>query len=390
MTLLDGIYTIDELDLENQRVFVRVDAESVEADVPLQWLVERALPTLEHAMSRDARVVVAAHLSPEPVPSHRVRSLEAFGEMLSQLSGWEVFIPDDCLSDAAKRVILDLRGGQICLLENLMAHDGEANVDETFARALAAHANVYINDAFEASNARLASLTTLPRLLRARGAGITLKSQVEALQRLKQGQAPVFVLGGAADGPKLDRLESLVKWADSVCLGAELGLLFLAARGVATGAYQPPDKELARARSLVEQAEGKLLLPNDFCVHTPGSDPVFVSATKVAKDQQVLDIGPDTLQRIQKTLADAPAGALVGSLALERGLAADSTSELVRALSDGDITLIGRDAIEAAKKADSGLLKRPGNGSVSQACAFDWLEGKRFFGVEALTGASNE
>src|ERR1700716_829445 len=150
---LDGIRTIRDLPIENKRVFIRVDF-----NVPLEdgkitddSRIREAIPTIKHALEAGARVILASHLGrPKPGKTEGL-SLEPAGQRLSELSGVEVHLPEDCVGDAAKKVVQDLRPGQVCLLENLRFHPEEEKDDEGFARQLAELCDVYVNDAFGAS-----------------------------------------------------------------------------------------------------------------------------------------------------------------------------------------------------------------------------------------------
>src|SRR6202451_460749 len=186
MSPLDGITKIGDLPLENRRVFVRVDF-----NVPLDGgkitddsRIREALPTIQHAMARGARVILASHLGrPKPGKTEGL-SLEPCGARLAELLGAEVFVPDDCVGEAPKKVIHDLRAGQVCLLENLRFHEEEEKDDETFSRQLAELADVYVDDALGAVHRAHASVHGLPRLMRTRAAGLLLKKELTSLSRL--------------------------------------------------------------------------------------------------------------------------------------------------------------------------------------------------------------
>ena len=132
MSLLDGIKTISQLDLANKRLFLRVDF-----NVPLDngvvtddTRIREALPTIRFAMEAGAKVILASHLGRPKPGKHEGLSLEPVGQKLSELSGYEVHLPEDCVGDAPKKVIQGLRAGQLCLLENLRFHEEEEKDDE--------------------------------------------------------------------------------------------------------------------------------------------------------------------------------------------------------------------------------------------------------------------
>ena len=153
MTTLAGITAIKDLPIENKRVFIRVDF-----NVPLEEQpdgsmkitddarIVEALPTIKHALERGARVILASHLGrPKKGPDPKL-SLEPVGVRLAEKLGVEVHIPEDCIGDAAKKVVFDLRAGQVCLLENLRFHPEEEKDDEAFAQKLSELCDVYVDD----------------------------------------------------------------------------------------------------------------------------------------------------------------------------------------------------------------------------------------------------
>src|SRR5215831_9558713 len=136
-----SIRTLTELAIEGRRVFIRVDF-----NVPLtpargvadDTRIREALPTVRQVLSRGGRAVLASHLGrPKGKPDPK-SSLEPVGVRLAELLGQEVMLADEPVGDGARKVVSDLRDGQVALLENLRWHPGEEANDEQFARTLAA------------------------------------------------------------------------------------------------------------------------------------------------------------------------------------------------------------------------------------------------------------
>jgi len=236
MSMLDGIKTIRDLKLDGKRVFIRVDF-----NVPLSGTtvtddtrIREALPTIKFALEAGARVILASHLGrPKPGKTAGL-SLEPAGERLSVLSGAEVHLPEDCVGDSAKKVVQDLRPGQICLLENVRFHPEEEKDDEGFARQLAELCDVYVNDAFGSSHRAHASVHGLPKLMHERGCGFLIEKEIRALGQLVTGPAKpyVAVLGGAKVSDKIEVVEALLSRVDVLAIGGAMANTFLAAQGV--------------------------------------------------------------------------------------------------------------------------------------------------------------
>ena len=314
MSLLDGIRGLAELELANQRVFVRVDF-----NVPLDGdrvtddtRIREALPTLQHIVDAGARVVIGSHLGRPKPGKHEGLSLEPIGARLSELTGWEVHLPDDCVGDGPRKVVRDLRAGQVCLLENLRFHAGEEKDDEAFARRLAELCDVYVDDAFGACHRAHASVHALPRLMRDRGCGLLMQKEIAALGRLVAApERPyVAVLGGAKVSDKLAVVEALLAKIDALCIGGAMANTFLAAKGFDMQASRVEVDQLPLARTLLEKARERgvdMLLPTDVVVASSfGADAgEIVDVAQIPAGAMALDIGPRTVERFAARFASA-------------------------------------------------------------------------------------
>src|SRR3954471_22437270 len=143
--------SISDLDVQGRRVFIRVDF-----NVPLTpahgvadaTRIKESLPTIQLAIERGARVVLASHLGrPKGKPNPEF-SLMPVAAYLAEVLGREAVLADEPVGDGAKKVVFDVRDGGIAMLENLRFHPGEEANEESFSRGLASYADVYINDAF--------------------------------------------------------------------------------------------------------------------------------------------------------------------------------------------------------------------------------------------------
>jgi phosphoglycerate kinase len=146
-----AIKSVKELPVEGKRVFVRVDF-----NVPLtpargiadDARIRAALPTIQYLIEKGARIVLGSHLGRPKGGPDPAFSLEPVGARLAELIGKDVLLTDEPSGDGARKVVADLRDGQVALLENLRFNPGEEANDDGFAKTLAAYADVYVNDAF--------------------------------------------------------------------------------------------------------------------------------------------------------------------------------------------------------------------------------------------------
>ncbi len=393
--MLEGIKSVRDLDVEGRRVFVRVDF-----NVPLDGQtvtddtrIVASLPTIRHVMERGGRPVLASHLGRpkgKPVPE---LSLEPAGARLAELLECEVLLADDCIGDGPRKVVSDLRDGQIALLQNLRYHDAEEENDEAFAKELARLAEVYVNDAFGAAHRAHASVEALPKLMRERGAGFLMEAELAALGQLATGTPKkpyVAVLGGAKVSDKIGVIEALMTKVDTLVIGGAMANTFLAAQGRALGKSLVEEDKLPLARTLLARAEERgtaLLLPIDVVVASSlkATSGRVVAVTEIGPDDMALDIGPKSLERFAEALRDARSVLWNGPMGLfENAAFAAGTLGVAEAIAaaQGFTVVGGGDSVAAIQQA--GMADRFDHVSTGGGASLELLEGRKLPGVEAL------
>jgi phosphoglycerate kinase len=405
MTTLAGITIIKDLPIENKRVFIRVDF-----NVPLEEQgdgtmvitddarIVEALPTIKHAIERGARVILASHLGrPKKGPDPKL-SLEPVGARLAELLGVEVHIPEDCIGDAAKKVVFDLRAGQVCLLENLRFHPEEEKDDEGFAAKLAELCDVYVDDAFGAVHRAHASVHALPKMMRERGCGFLIEKELTALGKIVTNPDKPFIaiLGGAKVSDKIAVLESLLEKVDALLIGGAMANTFLAARGANMQASKIEDDKLALARTILEKAREKkvdLVLPVDVVVAqsigAPEGRTLDVGA--IAEGDMALDIGPKSIALFQQWIDKAKTVFWNGPMGLfEKPAFSNGTFAVARALAASRaFTVIGGgDSALAVKEAGPDVAQKFSHISTGGGASLELIEGKKLPGIEILRRAA--
>ncbi|MBW2464394.1 MAG: phosphoglycerate kinase [Deltaproteobacteria bacterium] len=393
---MSAIPSIEELEISGRRVFIRVDF-----NVPLDGTrvtddtrVRAALPTIKHAIERGARVVLASHLGRPKGEKKPEFSLEpAAAALASLLPDGEVVLADDCIGDGARKVVNDLRDGQVAVLENLRFHAGERANDEAFAQELARLGDVYVNDAFGTAHRAHASVSALPGLLAEHGAGLLMQRELTALSKLKDDAPKPFlaVLGGAKVSDKIDVIEALLSKIDALLIGGAMANTFLAAQGLSLGRSLVEDDKLPVARSILAAAEAKnvqVLLPVDVAVGDglDATEAMHVTPDSVGDRQMVLDVGPQTVKTFRDKLIRAQSIFWNGPMGLfENPAFAAGTLGVAEAIaaSTGFSVVGGGDSVAAIKQA--GLGDKFGHVSTGGGASLEYMEGKKLPGVEALS-----
>lgn len=400
---LTGIRWIEDVakadgGLGGKRVFVRVDfnvpLDKKTGKITDDSRIREALPTIKLLMDAGAKVILASHLGRPKPGKHEGLSLEVAGARLAELTGYEVLVPEDCVGDAPKKVIHDLRAGQVCLLENLRFHEEEEKDDENFAKQLAELCDVYVDDAFGAVHRAHASVHALPRIMRTRAAGFLLKKELESLSRLtERPEKPyVAVLGGAKVSDKIDVVEALLGVVDTLAVGGAMANTFLAAQGKNMQKSRVEEDKLALARTILQKARDKgatVLLPVDVVVAS-GLDATSgdtVSADRVPEGTMALDVGPKTVDLFAKAVEKAKTVFWNGPMGLfETPAFADGTMGLARRMSQasGFTVVGGGDSAAAVKQAGEEVAAGFKHISTGGGASLELIEGKKLPGVEAL------
>jgi phosphoglycerate kinase len=390
-----SIPTLDQLlaaGVRGERVFVRADL-----NVPLEGgriaddsRVRASLPTLRRLLEAGARVLVASHLGRPKGKRSPAFSLRPLAVRLADLLGRGVSFCEDCIGERAAAAVSELGPGQLLLLENLRFHAGEEENDPDFAAALAALADVYVNDAFGTAHRAHASTVGMVAKVARAAAGDLLLSELEHLRVVREPQRPLLaILGGAKVSSKLGVAEALAQHADTTCIGGAMSYTFLAARGEAVGASLVEKDQLEAASRLMRAAEAhgrRLLLPSDHVVVEriePGAPSRVVE--KIPDGWIGVDIGPRTAQEYAREAQEARTVFWNGPMGIfEIDAFARGTETLAKAVasSRGVSVVGGGDSLAAVQRL--GLANRITFLSTGGGASLEFVEGLTLPGVAAL------
>lgn len=389
---------LSDLDVDNRRVFVRVDFNvplTKDGQVRDDTRIRAALPTLEDLRRRGARLVLASHLG-RPKGVDPKLSMEPVGARLAELLDTDVRLPDEVVGDAATKLVAETRAAEIVLLQNLRWDPGEKKNDAKFAAALAELADAYVNDAFGACHRAHASVVGVPARLSEKAAGLLLEKELAALSKLVRApQSPfVAIVGGAKVSDKLGVLVAIVDRlaaGDAIVIGGAMANTFLAAAGNALGAsLQEPDR-YADCKMVLDKAAARdvqVVLPTDVVV----GEGVDAKAGRVVRvgsalqpTEMALDIGPDTVARASAVVGRGKTIFWNGPMGLfENQAFAAGTLAIAKAVAEADgYTVVGGGDSVAALRS-SGLAEKIDHVSTGGGASLEYIEGKTLPGVAAL------
>jgi phosphoglycerate kinase len=395
-----ALKTIDALDLAGKRVFIRVDFNvplDEQGRVTDDARIRAALPTIQHAIGKKAKVILASHLGrPKGKPEDRKKlTLEPAAERLSELLKQDVILADDCVGDGVKKLVRDMKDGQVLLLENLRFHPEEEANDEGFARELASLADVWVNDAFGTAHRAHASTAGMAKFVKEKAAGFLIQKEVEYLGKaLSQPAKPfVAILGGAKVSDKIKVLENLIAKADAVCIGGAMAYTFLKAQGVAVGKSKVEEDKLELARSILDKAAARgvaFLLPVDHVCATEAKE---TAKRELVNDKAIpdgligLDIGPKTLDAYRQRVLAAKTVFWNGPMGLfEQKPWAEGTFGVARAMADSPAVTVVGGGDSAAAVEEAGLVAKMKHVSTGGGASLEFIEGRVLPGIQVLEG----
>ena len=381
--------TLDDFDLADKRVLVRVDINVPMADgkVTDDTRMRAILPTLREILDKGGRPILLAHFGrPKGQPNPDL-SLAPLASPLSALLGSPVNFSERPRDPAP---------GETVLVENTRFMSMEEANDPKMAQFLASCGDIFVNDAFSAAHRAHASTEGVARLLPS-CAGRLMQVELEALGKaLSDPERPVIaVVGGAKVSTKLDLLGNLLEKVDQIIIGGGMANTFLAAQGIDVGKSLCEHDLAETAREIMAKAKTancELVLPSDVVVareFAAGAPSEVVAATACPADAMILDAGPSSVADISARFESAktvvwngPLGAFeIEPFNIATNAAAQKAAELTQA---GRLLSVAGGGDTVAALNGAGVADQFSYVSTAGGAFLEWLEGKTLPGVAAL------
>ncbi len=396
---LSRIRTIDGVDVRGKRVLIRVDfnvpiEKGVVADATR---LKRVLPTIAMLARKGAKVIVLSHLGRPKGERSPETSLKPVAEKMKELMpGTNVRFVGDCIGEEARKGLASLKSGEVAVLQNVRFYPGEEKNDPNFAKMLAEHGDLYVDDAFSSAHRAHASIEAITGLFPSY-AGLLMMAEITALgEALEQPERPVMaIVGGAKVSTKIEVLTHLVTRMDVLVVGGGMANTFLLAKGIRIGAsFSEPDF-VTTAQDIMARAQKsgcEIVLPSDAVVAKELTEGVawrVCPVGAVPAGAMILDFGPESVADLKRRLAtvrtvlwNGPLGAFEtapfgeATFALAREVASlTKAGKLVSVAGGGDTV---RALNEAHVAGDFTYVSTAGGAFL------EWLGGAQLPGVLAL------
>jgi phosphoglycerate kinase len=388
--------SIDQLNIQGKKILLRVDFNvplDEKGNITDDARIRAALPTIQHALAQNARILLASHLGRPKGKPEAQYSLAPVARKLGELLRKEVKLAPDCIGPEVEKMASAMKPGDVLLLENLRFHKEEEKNDPNFAKSLASLAEIYVNDAFAVSHRAHASVEAVTKFFKEPAAGFLMKEELHYLNRVMESPARplVAVIGGAKVSGKLEVLKNLSLRVDKLIIGGGMAFTFLKSLGMNVGKSLVEDELLKTAQEVLEAANKKgvkVFLPVD-CVVADKMDPSartqIVPVEKIPPDWMGLDIGPATIIRFADALKDAKTILWNGPMGVfEMQPFSRGTMEMVQSIvKSGAVSIVGGGDTDTAVHK-SGQAQKISYISTAGGAFLELLEGKTLPGVEAL------
>lgn len=387
--------TIEDFDLKNKRVIIRVDF-----NVPIKDgiiiddnRIRESLKTINYAIDHNAKVILLSHLGRIKNESDKEKnSLRIVATRLSELLKRNVIFISETRGPEVEKIISNMNNKDVVLLENTRYEDLPDKKESTNNQELAAYwaslGDIFINDAFgtihrsHASNVGIASI--LPS-----GIGFIVANELDALKTLDEPVRPyIVILGGAKVSDKLGVINNLIKKADKIIIGGAMAFTFLKAKGLNIGKSLVEDDYLSYCKDLMINYPNKLVLPIDVVVSNEisvASSNKTVSINNICDNEIGLDLGKETIDIIKNDLKDAKTVVWNGPLGYyEIPAYQTSTKEILKYLTENNInTILGGGDIVAAS-SELGYKDKVTHASTGGGATLEYLEGKVLPGLKII------
>ena len=393
--------TIEDFNFKDKQALIRVDFNvplNDQHEVTDATRIEAAKPSITKVLEDGGSVVLMSHLGrPEGVQEEF--SLKHIVNKVSEIIGVQVKFASDCVSDEAFKMSENLQNGEVLLLENLRFYAEEKKGDEDFAKKLAKHGDIYINDAFGTAHRAHASTTIVAQFFDEKCFGYLLAKEIKSLNKvLHSKEKPVTaILGGAKVSSKITVIENILPKVDNLIIGGGMAYTFIKAQGGKIGDSLVEDDKQELALSILKKAKEQntnIVLPVDCVI-----------ADKFAEDAQKdtsaidsipdgwmgLDAEPKSLENLKQVILDSKIILWNGPLGVfEMEPFAKGTIEVgnyvAEATKNGAFSLVGGgDSVAAVKQF--GFEDKVSYVSTGGGAMLELLEGKSLPGIAAIENA---
>jgi len=312
--------TLEDFDFENRRTIVRCDFNVSIKDKKVvdNFRIRQVLSTIKYLVEKKAKIILISHLD-KPKGRDKKYTLMPVAEELKKLLDKEVRFLNDCKGKKIEKQIEIMKQGDVVLLENLRFYPEEEANDPKFAESLSKLGDIYISEAFGVCHRKHASIFSLPKLMPS-GIGFLFAKEITSLSKVRENPDRPFVvvIGGAKIPSKMKMVEKFLPKADYVLLGGKIANVILTVKEICLG-KKWPEEDIIKTIKNIKLTDEKIYLPVDVVVSSKEDEKEYIRETGpalVKKEEDIFDIGPETIEIFEKIIRKARTIIWAGTLGL--------------------------------------------------------------------------
>jgi phosphoglycerate kinase len=388
-----NVKTVNDLNLKGKKTLIRVDF-----NVPLKDgkitddnRIVQSLPTIQKVIKDGGKVILLSHLGKVKSEEDKLNlSLKPVSVRLAELLNQEVKFVNQTRGIELENAINSMNDSEVLLIENTRFESGETKNDSELGKYWASLGELFINDAFGTAHRAHASNVGIAANLDA-AAGYLLEKEINFIgNTVNNPELPMIaILGGSKVSDKIGVIENLIDKADKILIGGGMMFTFLKAQGKEIGSSLVEDDKIDLAKSLLEKANGKIILPVDTMILDKFADEAgeAVSVNNIPSGKMGLDIGPETVDLFTKALEGAKTVIWNGPMGVfEFKNYSNGTNKLCEAIANlDDATTIIGGGDSAAAAIQLGYAEKFSHISTGGGASLEYLEGKELPGITCLT-----
>ncbi|WP_432204609.1 phosphoglycerate kinase [Cetobacterium somerae] len=392
---------VTDLDVAGKKVLMRVDFNVPMKDGKItdENRIVAALPTIKYVLENGGKVIAFSHLGKvKEAADLEKRNIEPVAKRLAELLGQPVTFINATRGEELEKAVANLKDGEILMFQNTRFEDldgkKESKNDPELGKYWASLGDLFVNDAFGTAHRAHASNVGIAANIGEgnTAAGFLMEKEIKFIGgAVDAPERPlVAILGGAKVSDKIGVIENLLVKADKILIGGAMMFTFFKALGKNTGKSLVEEDKVELAKSLLEKANGKIILPIDTVVCKEFSNDAphsVVSVDAIPADEMGLDVGPATVKLFADQLVGAKTVVWNGPMGVfEMSNYAKGTIGVCEAIAnlENATTIIGG-GDSAAAAISLGFADKFSHISTGGGASLEYLEGKKLPGVESIS-----
>lgn len=392
---------VTDLDVAGKKVLMRVDfnVPMKDGQITDENRIVAALPTIKYVLENGGKVIAFSHLGKvKEVADLEKRNIEPVAKRLAELLRQPVTFINATRGEELEKAVANLKDGEILMFQNTRFEDldrkKESKNDPELGKYWASLGDLFVNDAFGTAHRAHASNVGIAANIGEgnTAAGFLMEKEIKFIGgAVDAPERPlVAILGGAKVSDKIGVIENLLVKADKILIGGAMMFTFFKALGKNTGKSLVEEDKVDLAKSLLEKANGKIVLPIDTVVCKEFSNDAphsVVSVDAIPDDEMGLDIGPATVKLFADQLIGAKTVVWNGPMGVfEMSNYAKGTIGVCEAIANlEDATTIIGGGDSAAAAISLGFADKFSHISTGGGASLEYLEGKKLPGVESIS-----